>query len=377
MFTTRPTFADISLDNLLFNFSSARSFIGKELKYMAVVKANAYGHGLVECSHSLVQAGVEWLCVALLEEAIQLRDAGIDIPILCLGSFWGGQEDVLVRKKITPAIFDIERALSLDGVARMTGETVPIHVKIDTGMGRVGVRHDAIDDFLDRLNGLSNLKVQGLMTHFAAADDLTHTRFTEEQTSRFYSAVDKFRKAGFKPDYIDLANSPAAVAHPSTRGNMVRLGGILYGLGGDVLPTGIDVPELRAVMSIRTRIAQLKRVPAGESLGYGRTYVTDRDACIATIPIGYADGYPRSMSNIGKVIIRSQLAPVVGRVSMDWTIIDVTDIPEVDVGDEVVVIGKSGKYAITAESIAQLDQTISYEITCGISNRVPRRFHSA
>jgi alanine racemase len=362
------------LGNLRFNFLSARSFIGENLKYMAVVKANAYGHGLVECSRTLVQAGVDWLCVALIEEAIKLREHGITIPILCLGSFWEGQERTLIRKKITPVIFDIDRARELNTSAGAEGLTVPIHVKIDTGMGRVGVRYDVVDDFIDQLRSLSNLRVQGLMTHFAAADDLSQTKFTEEQISRFYSVVDKFQNSGFSPNYIDLANSPAAVAHPAARGNMVRLGGILYGLGGDVLPKGIDIPELRPVMSIRTRIAQLKSIPAGETLGYGRTFVTDRDTLVATIPIGYADGFPRSLSNRGQVIIRSGLAPVIGRVSMDWTIVDVTDIPGATIGDEVLILGSSGEKTISAESIAQIADTISYEITCGISARVPRLF---
>ena len=269
--TTRPTFAEISLDNLRFNFSSAKSFIGERLNYMAVVKANAYGHGLVECSRVFVQAGVDWLCVALVEEAVQLRDAGISTPILCLGSCWEGQEDIVISESITPVVFDIERAWLLNKAARKRGTTLPIHLKIDTGMGRVGVRHDAIDDFIDHLEDLSNLQVQGLMTHFASADDLSQTPFTEAQVSRFDSAVRKFHTAGFNPDYIDMANSPAAVAHPNTRGNMVRLGGILYGLGGDVLPKNIDIPELRPVMTLQTRIAQLKRLPAGESLGYRRT----------------------------------------------------------------------------------------------------------
>lgn len=372
--TTRPTFADISLENLRFNFASARSFIGEGLKYMAVVKADAYGHGAVECSRALVQEGVDWLCVALVEEAIEIRDAGIDIPILCLGSFWEGQEDSIITHNITPVIFDIERVQRLDMAASTKNVNVPVHVKIDTGMGRVGVRHDEVENYINRLDKLSNIRVQGLMTHFAAADDLSQNRFTAEQTSRFYLAVHRFQNAGFNPEYIDLANSPAAVAHPTTRGNLVRLGGILYGLGGDVLPTGIDIPPLRAVMSVHTQIAQLKRVPAGETLGYGRTYLTDRSTCVATIPIGYADGYPRSMSNSGEVIVRSHIAPIIGRVSMDWTMIDVTDIPNVSVGDEVIIIGQSGGHRISAESVAHLDETISYEITCGIKDRVPRRF---
>lgn len=371
----RPTVADINLDNLRFNFSSARSFIGPGLRYMAVVKANAYGHGAVECSRALISAGVDWLCVALVEEAIDLRDVGITCPILCLGSFWDGHEDVIIRRGITPAVFDIDRARSLNKAAIRFGSSTPIHVKIDTGMGRVGIRHDKADEFIRELARLNNLRVEGLMTHFAAADDLSQTSFTDEQTSRFFSVVRKFRSAGFSPQYVDLANSPAAVAHPSTHGNMVRLGGILYGLGGDVLPAEIEVPELKPVMSIRTRIAQLKTVPAGETIGYSRTFKTERDTAVATIPIGYADGYPRSMSNLGKVIVKSEFAPVIGRVSMDWTMIDVTNISGVEPGEEVIVLGQAGGHSITTEQIAELDRTISYEFTCGISARVRRAFY--
>jgi len=371
----RPTFAEINLENLRFNFSSARSFIGPGPKYMAVVKANAYGHGAVECSRTLISDGVDWLCVALVEEAVELREAGITCPILCLGSFWSGQEDVLIRWNITTVIFDIDRARSLNETALRFGASIPIHVKIDTGMGRVGVRHDEVDNFIRQLTPLHNLRIDGLMTHFASADDLAQTDFTREQTARFFSVVHKFKNAGHSPAYIDLANSPAAVAHPLTRGNMVRLGGILYGLGGDVLPAGIEVPELKPVMSIRTRIAQLKTVPMGETIGYGRTFRTERNTTVATIPIGYADGLPRSMSNLGEVIIKSDLAPVIGKVSMDWTMVDVTDIPGVRHGEEVIVIGSSKSCAITAEQIAQLDGTISYEITCGIGARVRREFY--
>lgn len=370
----RPTFADINLENLRFNFSSSRSFIGEDLKYMAVVKANAYGHGAVECGRTLVDEGADWLCVALVEEASELRHAGITCPILCLGSFWEGQEETVINHNITPAIFEMDRARLLNDAARRFGLIAPVHIKIDTGMGRVGIRHDKINELIRYLARLPNLRVEGLMTHFATADDLGQSRFTEEQTSRFYSAVQKFRAAGFSPLYVDLANSPAAVAHPATRGNMVRLGGILYGLGGDVLPAGINIPELKPVMSLRTRIAQLKKVPEGETIGYGRSYETKRDTLVATIPIGYADGYPRSMSNSGKVIVKSCVAPVIGRVSMDWTTVDVTDIPEVEVGEDVIIIGRANGSTILAEDIAQLDGTISYEVTCGISGRVRRHF---
>ena len=241
-------------------------------------------------------------------------------------------------------------------------------------MGRIGFRHDAVAEVAEQFRGLTNLKIQGLMTHFAAADRLEETPFTKQQIVRFNESVRVFRNKGFDPEMIDLANSPASIAYPESRGNMVRLGGILYGLGDDVLPDEVEKPSLKPVLSLRSRVSLLKRVPAGESLGYGRTFVTKRDSTIATVPIGYHDGYRRNMSNKATVIVNGSLVPVVGRVSMDWTIIDVTDIPQVELGDEVILIGTSSEHSITASHLAKLIDTISYEITCGISRRVPRLY---
>ncbi len=368
----RPTWAEIDLDSLAFNFRSVKKFIGDDIKVMAVVKAEAYGHGAVECARLLEREGIDWFGVALPQEGVELRESGIRKLILCLGSFWEGQEELLLDNHITPVIFDIRKAALFDRAAMGRGAVADIHIKIDTGMGRVGVRPDELGGFIDRLAVMRNIRVAGLMTHFAAADNASEDWFTELQIERFESAVAKFRARGFNPIYLDLANSPGAIAHPASRGNLVRLGGILYGLGDDVLPPGAEKPALRPVMSLHTRIAHLKTVPAGESLGYGRTFVTARDSRIATLPIGYQDGLPRSLSNVGEVIVRGQTAPIVGRVSMDWTIIDVTGVSGTAVDDEVLIVGESGPALIKAETVARLADTISYEITCGISKRVPR-----
>jgi alanine racemase len=215
------------------------------------------------------------------------------------------------------------------------------------------------------------------MTHFASADDLAANGFTDLQISRFYDAVTIFERAGFSPTYLDLANSPGAIAHPNSRGNMVRLGGILYGLGDDILPKNIEKPQLKPVLSLRSRVSNLKNVPKGESLGYGRTFATGRDSLIAAVPIGYHDGYPRPLSNRSRVIVNGVYAPVVGTISMDWTLVDVTDVPNVRIGDEVILIGESGNCRIAAEDLAGILGTISYEITCGINRRVPRIFHGS
>ena len=367
----RPTWAEINLDNLAGNFHSVKSFVGGALKYLAVVKADAYGHGAVECSKRLDAEGVDWLGVALPEEGVELRRAGIKTPILCLGGLWDGQEDLVIDHELTPVIYQIEKATVMHGAARRRGVSVAIHVKIDTGMGRIGVRFDEVGEFAAELRTLDRLIVEGMMTHFSAADDLAQNEFTELQIERFNAALEIFRNAGFDPVLLDLANSPGAVAHPEARGNMVRLGGVLYGLGGDVLPRGIPTPDLRPVLSLHTKIAHVKKVSAGEAIGYGRTFTTERDSLIATIPIGYQDGYSRSLSNVGRAIVRGKFVPVVGRVSMDWTTLDVTGVDQVAVGDEVILIGVQNGSQITAEEVAVATSTISYEVTCRIK-RLPR-----
>lgn len=370
----RPTWAEIDLDNLTFNFHSAREFIGPDIKHMAVVKADAYGHGAVECARRLEAEGIDWFGVALPEEGVELRKAGIVKRILCLGGFWEDQESTALNFNLTPVVFQIDKAKILNDAAAKRGTDIAIHVKVDTGMGRVGVRYDEVREFANSLRLLPHLRLEGVMTHFASADDLSQNEFTDLQTSRFNESIEIFRESGFNPAYLDLANSPGAVAHPDSRGNMVRLGGILYGLGGDVLPKGIAQPDLKPVMSLHTRIAQLKTVRKGETVGYGRTFVAPADTRIATIPIGYQDGYHRTLSNVGRAIVRNSYVPVVGRISMDWTTLDVTSIPDVQVSDEVVLIGEKDGMRIAAEDLAGAIGTISYEITCGIDRRVPRRY---
>jgi alanine racemase len=370
----RPTWAEINLGNLSFNLKSVCKFIGQDIACMAVVKADAYGHGAIECAKRIEADGVDWFGVALPEEGLELRTAGIKRPILCLGAFWHGQENLLLEHNLTPIIYRLESAKWLDKAAEQKGQKANIHVKVDTGMGRMGVRFDKIGEFVEELKTLSNLHVEGVMTHFAAADNLAENDFTAEQIHKLNETVTVFRNNGFTPRYVDMANSPGAIAHPDSRGNMVRLGGVLYGLGGDVLPKDIEKPELKPVLSLFTQIAHIKKVPAGNSLGYGRTFTTERDSLIATIPIGYHDGYPRALSNRGRVLINGIFAPVVGRVSMDCTIVDVTDVLDVKVNDRVVLIGEQNGLSIKAEDLAGETGTISYEITCGIHLRVPKIF---
>jgi alanine racemase len=368
----RPTWAEIDLDALAANLRTIRARVGRDIKVMAAVKANAYGHGAAECARRLEAEGTDWFGVALPEEGIELRTAGITKPILILGGFWAGQEAACLKNNLTPVVYRLDMLESLDRAARETGIKTDAHVKIDTGMGRLGVRFDAVRQFCGQLARFQNIRIDGLMTHLAAADDQDRNDFTDQQLARFSEAIDVFRERGFAPNHIHAANSAATFANPRALGNMVRPGGTLYGFRRDVLPPQLETPPLRPVMSLHSRIMLLKKVAKGEQLGYGCTFEAKRDSVIATIPIGYDDGYRRALSNKGRVIVGRKFAPVVGRVSMDLTLIDVTDAPGTALDDEVILLGSQNELSITAEDIAEIVGTISYEITCGISHRVTR-----
>ena len=368
----RPTAALIDHAALSFNVRSIREFIGPGAKFMAVIKANAYGHGVVECSQTLEKAGVEWFGVATLEEALELRENGISSQILCFGSVWPGQEREFFEHFITPAIFSSETAIRLDEAARKYGVEARVHLKLDTGMGRVGLRFDEVEQFLSAIEGLRNLRITGLMTHFAAADDLSQVNFTRLQMARFNEALELFSEAGIDPEFVNMANSPGAVVFPKSRGNMVRIGGIMYGLGDDVLPRDVHGPELKPVLSLVTKVAVVKRIKSGESIGYGRSYKATHELTAAVLPLGYNDGYSRSLSGRAEVLIRGVRCPVLGRISMDWISVDASKIPDISPGEDVVLIGRSGNESITAADLAGISGSISYEITCGIGQRVPR-----
>lgn len=367
----RPTAAMIDLNALADNFQSAKHYIGADLNYMAVVKADGYGHGAAACALRLESEGVDWFGVALPEEGVELRLAGIKRPILCLGSFWPGQEHLIVKHRLTPVIGDERSAVALNLYSQQRQLTTDIHVKIDTGMGRVGIDHHAAAAFASSLGALAGLRVTGILTHFAAAESAREDEFTNLQIERFSHACEAFRAAGHTPELVDLANSPAAIRHPASRGNLVRLGGALYGLIDDILAHDTDRPVLRPVMSLVSKIAHLRSVKAGESLGYGRSFVTKCDSLIALVPIGYADGYPRGLSNRGRASVRGQFIPVVGRISMDWTLFDVTGVEDVAVDDQIFLIGGADS-VVKASDLAGETGTIGYEITCGVSPRVPR-----
>jgi alanine racemase len=370
----RPTWAEINLDNLSHNFRITKAALGAGVAIMPAVKADAYGHGAIECARALETAGAEWFGVALPEEGFTLRNAGIGTPILCLGGFWEGQEGSIIAHRLTPAVFRLEILDRLNQAARTARLVVDYHLKVDTGMGRLGVPHADLGGFLDAAARFGSVRMDGVMTHLASADLQDKNEFTGRQMSLFETAVELVRSRGHRPTWVHEANSAGTHAYPSSRGNLVRLGGVLYGLWRDVTDGSIEPLDWRPVMSLRTRIMLLKTVPADTPLGYGGTFVTSRESRIATLAIGYEDGLSRGLSNQGNVIVREHLAPIVGRVSMDLTLVDVTDVEGASVGDEAVIIGRQGSAQITAEEVAGQIGTLSYEVTCGISDRVPRTY---
>lgn len=369
----RPTWAEIDLNNLAANFNTIKQRVSPAARVMAVVKANAYGHGAVACARKLASA--DWFGVALPEEGIELRAAGIAQPVLCLGGFWPGQAAMCLQQKLTPVVYRLDMIEVLNQAAAAAGTVVDVHVKVDTGMGRLGIRFDQLSEFVPALAQFRHVRVDGLMSHLAAADDAACQPLTLDQIHRFEEAVTVFRDHGYRPTYLHLANSAGIFGHRSAWGNMVRPGGVLYGLWRDVLPLSTSDAALLPVMSLHSRISLLKWIPPGETIGYGCTFEASRRSLIATLPVGYHDGYMRGLSNRSHVIVRGVFAPVVGRVSMDLTLIDVTNVTGVEVDDQVTLLGWNRDHKelkIPAEELARIAGTLSYEVTCGVGVRVPR-----
>lgn len=375
--TGRPTWAEIHLDNLAANFKQIKTLVSPAARIMAVVKADAYGHGAVECARTLASEGADWFGVAIPEEGIQLRAAGVTQPVLCLGGFWNGQAAECIQQKLTPVVYRLDMIESLNQAALEAGVVVDAHLKIDTGMGRLGVRYDELSDFAEQLTRFRNVRIDGLMSHLAAADDASCQPLTREQIQRFDQAAATMRQLGFHPTYLHLSNSAAIYGHRAAWGNLVRPGGVLYGLWRDVLSLSVSDPGLAPVMSLHSRISMLKWVPPGETIGYGCTFEASRKSRIATLPVGYHDGYMRALSNRANVIVRGVYAPVVGRISMDFTLIDVTNVDGVETGDKVTLLGWDQQHPgpnVSAEDLARISGTLSYEVTCKIGERVPRQY---
>jgi alanine racemase len=364
----RPTMAVVDLDALSRNFEEALRRAGGRA-VLAVVKAQAYGHGAVPVSLRLLASGARMLGVALVEEGRELRNAGISAPILVMGAVFPDQAEPIAELGLTPVVYSMPVARALSAAAVRRGRRIPVHVKIDTGMGRIGVQPAEAPRFIRDLTRLDGIDVQGLMTHFADAD-LRDKQFSSQQLDRFGEVIRELEAMGVPVPERHAANSAALLDYSRALFTMVRPGLMLYGY--NPLTMALPELELQPVLSLVTRIASLKKVPAGVPISYGRTFTTKRESLIATIPLGYADGFSRSLSNRGEALVRGVRVPVAGRICMDMCMIDVTAVPGVSEQDEVVLIGRQGNERITAVDIANLCGTIPYEILCGISQRVPR-----
>jgi len=369
----RPTWAEINLDNISHNLEQYRRALGSQVNIMAVVKADGYGHGAVEVARTALNAGASQLAVAFLEEGIELRRAGIQAPILLLGYTDPALASSLYEYSLTPTVFDLEVARGLSRWAADRGHTLPVHIKVDTGMGRIGVLAPEALDFITAVSRLPGLRLEGLLTHLAAADEEDDGGYTHRQIRVFAELVEACREKGIRFSYYHAANSAAAIMHPDARFNLVRIGLSLYGYYPAPWLAAGPV-KLRPALSFKSRIIFIKEVPPGTAISYGCTYRTRTRSLIATVPVGYGDGYSRSLSNRGQVLVRGRRAPVVGRVCMDHLMIDVSGIEGVQRGDEVVLYGRQAEEAIPVEEVAGLLGTISYELICSLDKRVPRLY---
>jgi alanine racemase len=364
----RPTVGEVDLAALEFNYRQIKKRIPEGVKILAVVKADAYGHGAIPVSLRLEKLGVEYLGVAIPEEGTELRKAGVKAPILVLGGIFGRDVDQIFRFRLTPVIFKKDSLKILSHEAERRGRKLRVHLKVDTGMGRLGVPLDLWPDFLKEVRRSPKVEIEGILSHFSMMDE--EMDFTQGQWKAFQGAAATAQGLGISCQYLHVASSATLTAFPAYCAKLVRPGIMLY--GSYPSPAFQSLVPLKPVMTLKTHIHFLKRVPPGTRISYGGTFTTKRESLVATLPIGYADGYSRHLSNRGEVLIREKRAPVVGKVCMDFIMVDVTDIPRVSVGDEVILMGKQGKEQITTEEIAQKINSISYDVLCSIGKRVPR-----
>jgi alanine racemase len=388
----RPVWADVSASALTHNLRAIRTFVNPPdekrktpRKVLAIVKGNGYGHGGPQVARILEKAGSDWFGVTCTNEGIDVRKAGVRKPILVLTSFWPGEEANLLKYNLTPVVHRCEQLKELDRAAakRSPRKPVPFHLKIDTGMNRLGIATSDVECFASQLAKCKHLRLGGVMTHFASSEAFAPSpqgQQTLEQEQNFYAALDHLRRLGIDTGIAHMANSAAIAARPESWGDMVRPGVILYGYH-----PGYDPPEQRAeaerrlplkpVMSLRTRIISLRRVPAGEGVGYGAKFTAERPSVIAVLAAGYGDGIHRSLSNSrGSVLVRGKLAPIIGIVSMDVTMIDVTDVTNTEIGDVVTIYGTDGEHVHPANAVARGIGTVTSDLLCAVTARVPRLY---
>jgi alanine racemase len=390
---TRPAWVEISRNHLIANYLELRRLAGNA-EVLAVVKANAYGHGLVDCAGALVEVGAEWLGVTSVEEAIRARTACPGASILVMSGIWQREADAAIEHRLTPVVWESFHLDLLEEAAHrraLSPGSVPVHLELDTGMSRQGIRLQGagFDAVLSRFRPESPLLLEGMATHFSAPETLDATG-NAKQIARFDAAIEHVAARGLSPRWIHAGNSATilrgdqldSLRHVAGKAGaklMLRAGLSLYGYaprfacgGKTITPPGDGAERLLPVLTWKTRVASIRTIAEGEGAGYNSTFIAARPTRLALLPIGYADGLNRLLSNRGSVLVRGQRAPIAGRISMDQTILDVTGVPDVEIGDEAVIIGRQGEEAITAYEIADLIGTIPYEVCCAIGTRVPR-----
>lgn len=366
----RPVWAEIDLDNYTHNIRVIKKRYPNAI-IMAVVKADGYGHGAIQVAKAGVLGGAERLAIAIVDEGIELRTAGFTVPIQVLGGTLENQLEQVVDYDLIQTVYNLEIPQALSKIAQRKEKKVKVHLKIDTGMGRIGVLPAKALEMAEKIVALPYIELEGLMTHLATADEADKSH-TEMQVSLYRQVLKEFFERGIKISIKHLANSAAIIDLPNLEFDLVRPGIMSYGLwpSKDVDHT-ID---LRPVMTWKARIIHCKDVPSGSAISYGRTFLTKKTSKIATLPLGYADGYSRSLSNKGQVLVQGQRAKVVGRVCMDQIMIDVSHLSDISVGEEVVLLGSQGCERISAEEMAAWIGTINYEVVCLVNKRVPRYY---
>lgn len=392
-FERRPVWAEISLGALKHNLDAIRAFVNPKnenrktpRKVLCIVKGNGYGHGGPQVAKALEKFGADWFGVTCTEEGIAIRKAGVKGPVLILTSFVAGEEPHLLKHNLTPVLHRCEQLAILNRAAARYAKRKPVtfHLKIDSGMNRLGISPQSVDCFAGQLAKCKNLKLGGVFTHFASSGVFLETvagRQTGEQEASFYEALERLKKLGIDPGIVHLANSAAIASRPETWADMVRPGAILYGYHPGYDPTELREESerklpLKPVMSLRSRIISLRDVPAGQGVGYDSTFITSRPSKIAVLAAGYGDGIHRSLGNKGKVLVRGTLAPIVGIVSMDVTMVDVTEVEGVSLGDVATIYGTDGNDVLLANRVARTIGTVTSDLLCAVSARVPRFYVS-
>ena len=380
-FEGRPVWAEISLGAIAHNFRLIRRSIGRKRKILAIVKANAYGLGAVPVSKALEKMGADAFGVTCSQEGIEVREAGIRAPIVLLTGFWPGEEQRILKYRLTPTIARPEQLGLLERAAsrwrgKRAGKKIPFHLKIDTGMNRLGISPSQLAEFARRYADCSHLELAGTFTHFASSENF-RTQQNERQEGVFAGALEELRAAGVSPGIVHAANSGAICARPATWADMVRPGAVLYGYhqGFDPVDVAAEVREkfpIRPCLSFRSRIISLREIAAGESVGYSARFVAERPSRIAVIAAGYADGIVRQRTNRGCVIVKGKLVPLVGAISMDLSMVDVTDVEDAEIGDAVTIYGRDGSVSVEVDQVARQIGTVASDLLCALGRRVPR-----